>query len=69
MTLNTVLLKKSIPEYLVGIFFTYSLLLSIVNYSNFSFMKFNTSLFNPICIFNMMSQSFPEHGLGKTASH
>lgn len=55
MTLNGMLLKKLIPRYSIGIFLSYSLLLSIVNYSNFSFMKFNASLFNPIYIFNIMS--------------
>lgn len=69
MTLNGMLLKKLIPRHLVGIFLTYSLLLSIVNCSNFSFVKFNTSLFNPVCIFNTVSQAFREYGLGKSASH
>lgn len=69
MTLNGLLLEKLIPTYLVGIFLTYSLLLSIVNYSNFSFVKFNTLLFNPVCIPVMMSESSPEHSPGKAASH
>lgn len=69
MTLNSLLLEKLIPRYLVGIFLTYPLLLSIVNYSNFSFVKFNTLLFNPVCLLIMMSASSPEHSPGKAASH
>lgn len=62
------LLKKLIPRYLVGIFLTYSFLLSFVNYSNFSFVKFNTLLFNPIWIL-IMSESSPERRSGNAASH
>lgn len=69
MTLNSLLLEKLIPRYLVGIFRTYSLLLSIVNCSSFSFVKFNTLLFNPVCILIMMSESSPEYSPGKAASH
>lgn len=68
MTLNSHASKELIPRYLVGIFLTYFLLLSFVNYSNFSCVKFNTLLFNPICIL-IMSESSPERKPGKAASH